>query len=237
MKLPHALIRLAWRVFLAFGLLAFLALLGAQAPRASAASPSFIRIMNASPDVGTVNIFVDGAKFLGNATFATVTDYLQLPAGHHRVQAALIGKGVGAVVIAQTLSVQAGNAYTVAAIGTKSTGFSLQVLVDNNLMASGMAKVRVYQLSPRPVSVSIATATHTLIGVLSYPQASNYIRLPTVYVHSKLISAFPFPSGSGDPEDQHSDQYLYRRGVPWNTPAAVCCYTGQGTAEYVWYWK
>ena len=179
MKLPHALIRLAWRVFLAFGLLAFLALLGAQAPPASAASPSFIRIMNASPDVGTVNIFVDGAKFLGNATFATVTDYLQLPAGHHRVQAALIGKGVGAVVIAQTLSVQAGNAYTVAAIGTKSTGFSLQVLVDNNLMASGMAKVRVYQLSPRPVSVSIATATHTLIGVLSYPQASNYIRLPT----------------------------------------------------------
>ncbi len=179
MKLPHALIRLVWRVLLAFGLLAFLALLGAQAPPASAASPSFIRIMNASPDVGTVTIFVDGAKFLGNATFATVTDYLQLPAGHHRVQAALIGKGVGAVVIAQTLSVQAGNAYTVAAIGTKSTGFSLQVLVDNNLMASGMAKVRVYQLSPRPVSVSIATATHTLIGVLSYPQASNYIRLPT----------------------------------------------------------
>ncbi len=179
MKLPHALIRLVWRVLLAFGLLAFLALLGAQAPPASAASPSFIRIMNASPDVGTVTIFVDGAKFLGNATFATVTDYLQLPAGHHRVQAALIGKGVGAVVIAQTLSVQAGNAYTVAAIGTKSTGFSLQVLVDNNLMASGMAKVRVYQLSPRPVSVSIATATHTLIGVLSYPQASNYLRLPT----------------------------------------------------------
>src|SRR5439155_26163422 len=55
----------------------------------------------------------------------------------------------------------------------------LQVFVDNNLMASGMAKFRVYQFSPRPVSVSIATAAHTLIGVLSYPQASNYIRLPT----------------------------------------------------------
>src|SRR5438105_10052044 len=179
MKLLHALIRLVWRVFLAFGLLAFLALLDTQAPRASAASPSFIRIMNASPDVGTVTIFVDGAKFLGNVTFATVNDYSQLPAGSHKVQAALIGKGVGAVAIVQTLSVQAGTAYTVAATGTKSTGFSLQVFVDNNLMASGMAKFRVYQFSPRPVSVSIATAAHTLIGVLSYPQASNYIRLPT----------------------------------------------------------
>ncbi len=179
MKLLHALIRLVWRVFLAFGLLAFLALLDTQAPRASAASPSFIRIMNASPDVGTVTIFVDGAKFLGNVTFATVNDYRQLPAGFHKVQAALIGKGVGAVAIVQTLSVQAGTAYTVAATGTKSTRFSLQVFVDNNLMASGMAKFRVYQFSPRPVSVSIATAAHTLIRVLSYPQASNYIRLPT----------------------------------------------------------
>ena len=176
MKLIYA--RLVRRVFLTFGLLALLLLLGTQALPASAESPSFVRIMNASPDVGTVDIFVDGAKFLGSATFATVTDYLQLPAGHHRVQAALIAKSVGAVVIAQTLSVQAGNAYTVAAIGTTSTGFSLQVFVDNNLMASGMAKVRVYQLSPRPVSVSIATGGVTIPGVLSYPQASNYIRLP-----------------------------------------------------------
>src|SRR6266480_3445478 len=176
MKLIYA--RLVRRVFLTFALLALLLLLGTQALPASAASPSFVRLLNASPDVGTVDVFVDGAKFLGNARFATVTDYLQLPAGHHSVQAALIGKGIGARVITQRLSVQPGTAYTVAAIGTKATGFSLQVFVDNNLMASGMAKVRVYHLSPGTGPLSIATGGLTIPRALSYTQASNYLKLP-----------------------------------------------------------
>src|SRR6266496_3925784 len=176
MKLTYA--RLVQRVFLTFALLALLLLLGSQALPASAESSSFVRLMNASSDVGTVDVFVDGAKFLGNARFATVTDYLQLPAGHDSVQAALIGKGIGARVITQRLSVQPGTAYTVAAIGTRATGFSLQVFVDNNLMASGMAKVRVYHLSPGTGPLSIATGGLTIPGALSYTQASNYLKLP-----------------------------------------------------------
>src|SRR5213078_1899277 len=119
--------------FFTFALLALLLLLGIQAlpASASAESPSFVRLVNASPDVGTVDVFVDGAKFLSNAMFATVTDYLHLPAGQHNVQVSLIGKGIGARVITQRLSVQAGTAYTVAAIGTQATGFSLQVFVDD----------------------------------------------------------------------------------------------------------
>src|SRR6266516_5581973 len=124
MNLSHALTRLARRVFFALcGLFAFLSLLGAQPLPVSAASPSFIRLINASPDVGTVNVFVDGAKFLADARFASVTDYLQLPSGPHRVELALVGKGIGAPLIVHTLSVRAGAAYTVSATGTKSTGF------------------------------------------------------------------------------------------------------------------
>src|SRR2546421_7493117 len=157
-------------VFLTFALLVLLLLLGPQALPASAASPSFVRLVNASPDVGTVDVFVDGAKFLGNTRFSTVTDYLQLPAGQHNVQIALIGKGIGARVITQRLSVQPGTAYTVAAIGTMATSFSLQVFVDNNLMASGMAKVRIYHLSPGIGPLSIATGGLTIPGALSYTQ-------------------------------------------------------------------
>src|SRR5258706_427691 len=133
--------------------------------------------MNASPDVGTVDVFVDGAKFLGSARFARVTDYLQLPSGPHKVELALIGKGAGAAVIVQNLSVQPGAAYTVAAIGTKSTGFSLQVFVDDNRMVSGMATVRVYDLSPQSGALSVAAGANTLIGPVSYRQASNYQNL------------------------------------------------------------
>ena len=77
-------------------------------------------------------------------------------------------------MIVQKLSVQAGAAYTVAAIGTKSTGFSLQVFVDDNRMVSGMATVRVYDLSPQSGAVSVAAGTHTLSAPVSYRQASTY---------------------------------------------------------------
>ena len=176
MKLIYA--RLVRRVFLPCALLSLLLLLGTPALPASAASPSFVRLVNASPDVGTVDVFVDGKKFLGSAAFASVTDYLQLPAGHHNVQAALIGKGIGARVITQRLSVQPASAYTVAAIGTRARGHSLQVFVDNNLMASGMAKLRFYQLSPGTGPLSIATGGLTIPGALSYTQASRYLKLP-----------------------------------------------------------
>ena len=91
MKLVYA--RLVRRVCLTCALLALLLLLGTQPLPASAASPSFIRLVNASPDVGIVAVFVDGAKLLENVQFATVTDYLQLPLGSHKVEAALIGTG------------------------------------------------------------------------------------------------------------------------------------------------
>jgi Domain of unknown function (DUF4397) len=153
MNLHHVLRRLAQRGLVAFcALFALLVLLSTQAPTASASTAlSFIRLINASPEVGTVDVFVDSAKFLSNAQYGSVTDYLQLPAGPHKVQMVLLGKGIGAAVLVENLSVQAGSAYTVAAIGTKSSGISLQVFVDDNRMVSGKTTVRIYDLSPRLV--------------------------------------------------------------------------------------
>src|SRR5260370_2358691 len=134
MRLRYTLGRLVRQLALVSGMLTFLVFLGMRPLPVFADSPSFVRIINASPDVATVDVFVDGARLVGNTAFATVTDYLQLPPGHHKVQAAFIGREIGAVAISQTLSVRAGIAYTVAALGTKATGFSLKVFVDNNVM-------------------------------------------------------------------------------------------------------
>lgn len=188
--------RLLRRVFLTCTLLALLLLLGTRPLPASAASPSFVRLVNASPEVGILAVFVDGARFLENVHFGTVTDYRQLPAGSHKVQAALISKGGSATAIGQTLSVQAGAAYTVAALGTRTTGFSLKVFVDNNLMAAGMARVRFYHLSPGTGPVIIATAGQRIPGALSYTQASNYVKVPAglyTYMVSASQPAFSLP--------------------------------------------
>ena len=143
-----------------------------------ATSPSFVRILHASPDVGTADVFVDGAKLLSSFAFGSVTGYAPIPAGPHKVQIALVGKGIGASVITETLAVNPGFAYTVAAIGTQATGLSLEVFVDNNLLTPGTAKLRVYQLSPDAGSVTVASGGTTLLGGISYQNASNYLVLP-----------------------------------------------------------
>src|SRR5260370_18243173 len=105
MKLRYAPARLVRQLALLLGMLTFLVFLGLQPLPVSADSSSFVRIINASPDAATVDVFVDGAKLVGNNDFATVTSYLQLPPGRHKLQAALIGKGLVSPTIIQTLSI------------------------------------------------------------------------------------------------------------------------------------
>ena len=177
MKLKCSPDVLVCRISLACALFALVTFFGLSQKAVAAQSLAFVRIVHASPDVGTANVFLDGSKLLSNFQFGTVTDYATIPPGPHKVQIALIGKGIGAAVITQTLSVDPGIAYTVAALGTKSTGFSLDVFTDNNQISNGTAKVRVYHLSPGTGAVNVSNGNSTLISGLAYPQASNYLSL------------------------------------------------------------
>lgn len=147
--------------------------------QAKADSPSYVRVIHASPDIGTATVFVDGNMLLNNFQFGTVTPYASIPAGPHKVQVGLIGTGPGAATITQTIQVQPGVPYTVAALGTAAAGFSLQVFVDNNLVVSGSAKVRVYHLSPGTGTVNVTADGNTVVNSLAYPQASNYLSEPS----------------------------------------------------------
>jgi len=156
-----------------------LTLFGMGAPSASAESPSFVRVIHASPFVGTADVFVDGTKLLSSFAFGSVTDYAAIPAGPHNVQIALVGQGINASVINQTLAVTPGVAYTVAAIGATPTSLSLEVFVDNNLSTPGSAKVRLYHLSPNAGPLSMVAGSNTLISGIAYQQASDYLALST----------------------------------------------------------
>ncbi len=167
-------------LLLGFGLLGICGLaasFGAQKASASsqATSPSFVRIILASPFVGTADVFVDGSKLLSSFPFGQVTDYATVPPGPHKVQIALVGKGIGASALTETLSVNPGAAYTVAAIGTQPNNLSLQVFVDNNVLSAGTTKFRAYQLSPDAGSVTVTAGGTMLVNGISYQNASNYL--------------------------------------------------------------
>lgn len=179
MNLKPIPVRLVSHVLLGLGLFGLLvSLVGVQSLSAAAESPSFVRIIHASPDIGTADVFVDGAKLLSSFQFGAVTGYVSVPAGPHKVQIALVGKGISGSVITQTLAVSPGFAYTVAATGTNATGLALKVFIDNNLLLPGTDKFRVYQLSPDGDSVTVATGGKTILSGLSYKDASNYLSMP-----------------------------------------------------------
>lgn len=176
MRSKHALTRLSC-ISLVLGGLALLVLLGTQATRTSAATPAYIRVIHASPAVGTADVFVDGNMLLSSFAFGSVTDYVPLPAGPHKVQIALVGKGIGASVIIQTLAVQPGVVYTAAAIGSQATGLSIEVFIDNNFLVAGQAKTRIYNLSPDAGAFNVSANGNALLNQVNYQQASNYITL------------------------------------------------------------
>ncbi len=163
------------------GICGFTTLFGisqASALTTQAASPSFVRIIHASPFVGTADVFVDGSKLLSSFPFGQVTGYATIPPGPHKVQIALVGKGIGASALTETLSVSPGVAYTIAAIGTQASNLSLQVFVDDNVISPGMARFRTYELSPDAGSVSVASGGKMLVSGINYQNASNYLVVP-----------------------------------------------------------
>src|SRR5260370_5389391 len=104
------------------GVVAFAGLFSAQSHSASAASPSFVRVIHASPDVGTADVFVDGAKLLSSFQFGAVTRYVPVPPVLHNVQIALVGKGINAAVVSAPLAVSPGVGDNEAADGRQATG-------------------------------------------------------------------------------------------------------------------
>ena len=69
MKARHPPILLVRRISLILALFAFVALFAVQAEPAAADSPSHVRLIQASPDIATVAVFVDGKVLLSAFTF------------------------------------------------------------------------------------------------------------------------------------------------------------------------
>jgi hypothetical protein len=155
------------------------ALYSLPAQAASTQNLAYVRVIHASPFVGTADVFVDGTKLLSSFQFGTVTDYVPVPSGAHVIKIALVGKGINASVLAQTLSVNAGYAYTVAALGTSANALSLQAFVDDNQAVNNHVKVRVYQLSPDAKALNVVVGGDVKLNNVPYDQATDYVNMDT----------------------------------------------------------
>jgi hypothetical protein len=159
-----------------FVVFAVLLLAGGFARPAAAAEMAQVRVVHASPDAPAVDVYVDGAKALSNVSFFTASDYLSLPAGEHRFQVTPAGAAADKAVIDAKATLAAGQAYTVAAVGTLAA-IKPAILQDNLAApAAGKAHVRVVHAAPDAPAVDIKVkGGPTLISALAFPNASAYL--------------------------------------------------------------
>ena len=118
-----------------------------------------VRVAHLSPDAPEVDVIVDGSTVLEGVGFGAVSDYLALPGGTYTVTITPAGDPE-TVVFEGDVTVEAGTAYTVAALGEVSEGadqpFEPLILEDDNEPPSGdTARVRAVHASPDAPAVDI----------------------------------------------------------------------------------
>jgi len=171
-----ALTNVARDILVMIGLLALIAGFTLHSSSASAHAPkAYVRVVHAAPGAGVVDVYVDGAKLLNDFKFGTVTGYVAVSEGSHRIQVAPDGAPRKDSVIDVTVSLKGGKYYTVAALGTKHSGFSLAAFVDDNSDINTKAIVRVYHLSPNAGPVDVSVGGTKVISKLTYTHASGYL--------------------------------------------------------------
>src|SRR5260370_18415233 len=127
-------------------------------------------ITHASPFVETADVFLYGSKLLSSFAFGTITPYVPVPPGPHKVQIALVGKGIGAAALTQTLAVKPGIAYTVAAIGATPTSLALEVFIDDIYLAPGPPKLRGYHFPPTLAPLTVNSSGTPIVQGVPYRQ-------------------------------------------------------------------
>jgi hypothetical protein len=153
-------------------------------PAVDAAVPepetAMVRVLHGSPDAPPVDVHVDGAEILSDIPFATISDYLVVPAGEHRIQVFAAGAdpAADAAVIDAVLTFEGGTMTTVAATDVLAS-IGAQVITDAPAPAADTAQLRVVHLSADAPAVAIArdNARRALIRSLEYPRASRYLEL------------------------------------------------------------
>ena len=145
---------------------------------AQADGQALVRVAHFAPGLlkGDVYVvYVDGRLQLKGVPFKTVSDYLKVKPGKFKVEVREAGEPVDSPpVIAATVDLEAGKAYTVAVFGQLTSVKAALLTDDMSPPASGKSKVRLIQAIPGEGAVDLASGGDVLISNARFPSASDY---------------------------------------------------------------
>jgi hypothetical protein len=161
----------------------------------------WIRLAHLSPNTPAVDVYLysfDNSKamiVLHHVAYGTVSPYESVQAGDYSV--AMRAAGASATsqpVLSTSVTIAAGQAYTVAGMGPES-GLRLQVLDDKLTTAPGQAEVRVIQASLKQQEVKVTLGSTVLAGSLKFASVSAY---QAVTPGTETVTVSALSAGAGD---------------------------------------
>jgi hypothetical protein len=117
-------------------------------------APAEVRVIHASPDAPTVDVFANGAAAIEQLAFTESSGYLALPPDTYQFEVVPSGM-MKPIVIDATLDLESGVDYTVLAIGELATIEPL-VLVDDRTLPGNAFRARFVHASPNAPAVDVA---------------------------------------------------------------------------------
>jgi Domain of unknown function (DUF4397) len=168
-----------------------------MASGAQAGDQALVRVAHFAPGLlkGDVYVvYVNGRLQLKGVPFKTVSDYLKVKPGKFKVEVREAGEPADSPpVIAATVSLKAGKAYTVAVFGQLTSVKAALLTDDLTRPGSSKSKVRLIQAIPGEGAVDLVTGGDVLISGARFPSASDYQEVPAGSVDLQVRK-----SGSGE---------------------------------------
>jgi hypothetical protein len=178
-----------FRLVLAGVLATCAAILGVAASEPAAAAPAELAVIRAahfSPDTPGVDVYLQpfsgGALslFVPNAAYAAVSPYRLVDPGVYLVTMRPHGAApTTAALLSWTLDAKAGQAYTIAGVGTGNARHGVVLHDELTQPPAGTGRVRVVQAASRaPKAMVVAVNGPTLAANLAFATTTSYTQVP-----------------------------------------------------------
>jgi len=135
-----------------------------------------VRVLHTSPDTPAVDIYIDGAKAIGQLTYGQVSDYITLSADRHQLGVFPVGMSApGDAFMVAHLQKLRPEDLTLAIVGVRK---DLQVATLEDSVPQpgpGQAKMRVFHASPDAPALAVDTsAAPHLFPLVSFTEVTDY---------------------------------------------------------------
>ena len=112
----------------------------------SSASNAKLRLVNAMPDEGSLDLLVDTKSATSNVSYGAASSYVSVRSGSRQLQ--IEPTGSTTILIDRTDSVASGNALTLVSLNFSFNSTSMLLTDDNSAPTSGNFKLRIVNASP-----------------------------------------------------------------------------------------